>query len=317
MAGFRSLQTDPARCKQLHLQSLFSFRRLAPADDYLGSPFSTSFPLVSSGSLRFFWAFGPGFPLPPLSSPRFRFPFVPLPLSSGYSASCSSFQPSIGSASQWLSQRPGFSFRPSLIFPVPHDWFPVRAPRFCLFSSPVCSLSLFPASLPQPFHRCSRFLPLLPLLSPVSSMRPFTPVPPSFVSSAVLPLRSRPFRTPLLGLCFFLSLLQASASQELPLCRPVLRFPFGPLLPFRPSLPAFVSSGSPGRLPTFFPLSVLSGGSFSSFVPLPAVPFRFLWSPSLRIRYSVPLLFLSPPHNFTSQRLRCALAFPLGFRPSP
>ena len=50
----RSHQTDPARCKQLHLQSLFSFRRLAPADDYLGSPFSASFPFVSSGSLRFF-----------------------------------------------------------------------------------------------------------------------------------------------------------------------------------------------------------------------------------------------------------------------
>ena len=37
--GFRSLPTDAAKCKQLHLQSLFSFRRLAPADDYLGSPF--------------------------------------------------------------------------------------------------------------------------------------------------------------------------------------------------------------------------------------------------------------------------------------
>ena len=46
MAGFRSLQTDPARCKQLHLQSLFSFRRLAPADDYLGSPFSFPLPCV-------------------------------------------------------------------------------------------------------------------------------------------------------------------------------------------------------------------------------------------------------------------------------
>ena len=57
--------------------------------------------------------------------------------------------------------------------------------------------------------------------------------------------------------------------------------------------------------------------SFSSFAPLPAVPFRFLWSASPRIRYSVPLLFLSPPHVFASQRLRRALAFPLGFRPSP
>ena len=42
------LQTDPARCKQLHLQSLFSFRRLAPADDYLGSPFSLPSTLSAS-----------------------------------------------------------------------------------------------------------------------------------------------------------------------------------------------------------------------------------------------------------------------------
>ena len=60
-------------------------------------------------------------------------------------------------------------------------------------------------------------------------MRPFAPLPPWI--SPVLPLRSRPVRTPLLGLCFFLSLLQASASQWLPLCRS------------RPPL-SFVSSGS-------------------------------------------------------------------------
>ena len=168
LAGFRSLQTDPAKCKQLPLQSLFSFRRLAPADDYLGSPFSFPSTLSAPLSARFlrfrpfFSAFRSGFPLLPLSSPCFRFPFVSLLPGSGYSASCSSFQPSIGSASQWLSQRPGVSFRPRQIFPVPDAWFPVRLSRFCLFSSPVCSLSLFPASLPQPFHRCSSFLSVLP-----------------------------------------------------------------------------------------------------------------------------------------------------------
>ena len=55
------------------------------------------------------------------------------------------------------------------------------------------------------------------------------------------------------------------------------------------------------RLPTLFPLSVLFRGSFSSFAPLSAVPFRFLWSASLRIWYSVLLLFPSPlqvsPHS--------------------
>ena len=105
--------------------------------------------------------------MPPLSSPSVRFPFVPLSSGSGYSASCSSFQPSIGSASQGLSQRPDPFFRPDQIFPVPHDWFPIRVSRFCLFSSPVCSLSLFPASLPQPFHRCSGILRFLQLPLPV------------------------------------------------------------------------------------------------------------------------------------------------------
>ena len=40
---FRTFSTDAAKCQQLHLQSPFSFRRLAPAVDYLGSPFSAFF----------------------------------------------------------------------------------------------------------------------------------------------------------------------------------------------------------------------------------------------------------------------------------
>ena len=150
--------------------------------------------------VRFFWAFGPGFPLPPLSSPSVRFPFVPLASGSGYSASCSSFQPSIGSASQGLSQRPGVFFRPRQIFLFLTDWFPVRYLRFCLFSSPVCSLSLFPASLPQPFHRCFGILRFLQLLFPirpcVRSLR-FHP--------ASLPPLSFPFAPVRLGLRYLVS----------------------------------------------------------------------------------------------------------------
>ena len=82
LAGFRSLQTDAAKCKQLHLQSLFSFRRLAPADDYLGSPvsfpstLSASFPQLSSLPSILL-----GFPLrfPVASS---FFPLLPLPFRS-------------------------------------------------------------------------------------------------------------------------------------------------------------------------------------------------------------------------------------------
>ena len=51
----------------------------------------------------------------------------------GYSASCSSFQPSIGSASQWLSQRPALSSRFLRIFPFHPVWFPIQSFRFCLF----------------------------------------------------------------------------------------------------------------------------------------------------------------------------------------
>ena len=53
---------------------------------------------------------------------------------SGYSAFCSSFRPSIGSASQWLSQRPALSSRILRIFPFHPVWFPIQSFRFCLFS---------------------------------------------------------------------------------------------------------------------------------------------------------------------------------------
>ena len=210
--------------------------------------------------------------MPPLSSPYFRFPFVPLPFGSGYSASCSSFQPSIGSASQWLSQRPSLFFRPDQIFLFLTAWFPVRSLRFCLFSFPVCSRSLFPASLPQPFHRCSSFHPVLPfhlLVCPcVRSLR-FHP--------ASFPLLSFPFVPVRLGRRYLVSVSSV----------PCFKLP--------------PHSGFHSALPTSFPLSVLFRGSFASLAPRSAVPFRFLWSVSLRIWYLVPLLFLSPlqvsPHS--------------------
>ena len=224
--------------------------------------------------------------MPPLSSPSACFPFVQHAFSFGYSASCSSFQPSIGSASQGLSQRPDPFFRPDQIFPVPHAWFPVHVSRFCLFSFPVCSLSLFPASLPQPFHRCFGILRFLLLLFPIRPCVRSLRFHPGFLQS----FRFAPVR---LGLRYLVS---------------VSSFPCFKLPPH---------SGFRSALHASLTLSGSFLASFSSFAPLPAVPFRFLWSASPRIRYSVPLLFLSPPHVFASQRLRRALAFPLGFRPSP
>ena len=269
--------------------------------------------------VRFFWAFGPGFPLPPLSSPSVRFPFVPLASGSGYSASCSSFQPSIGSASQGLSQRPDPFFRPDQIFLFLTDWFPVRSFRFCLFSSPVCSLSLFPVSLPQPFHRCFGILRFLQLLFPirpcVRSLR-FHPAP--------FPTLSFPFAPVRLGLRYLVSASSfpcfklpphSGFHSAVPLSGPprFLRFPSF----VTPSAPAFVSSSSLPQLHASLTLSGSLHASFSSFVPLPAVPFRFLWSVSLRIWYSVLLLFFSPLQVSPHSCYFLSPAFPLGFRPSP
>ena len=167
---------------------------------------------------------------------------------SGYSASCSSFQPSAGSASQWLSQRPKLSFQSAQIFPFLTAWFPVRSFRFRLLSFPVRFLSLFPDSLPQPFLRCCPYL------------QDLTPYLPGFVRASVrsastqlsLSFRFAPVRlgSSLLSLCFFLSLLPRSASQELSVCPPpsalplsfTSRFGFPPLLRSPPS--PFGSFGS-------------------------------------------------------------------------
>ena len=133
-------------------------------------------------------------------------------------------------------------------------------------------------------------------------MRPFAPLPPCFVSSAVLLLRSRPVRTPLLGLCFFLSLLQVSASQWLPLCRS------------RPPL-SFVSSGSlltcppvaffrPLRLPISSHLSAAFRGSFPAVsFGLGSLPFGLVPPPlsSASVLGSAALLFTAP--GFASQLL--------------
>ena len=141
-------------------------------------------------------------------------------------------------------------------------------------------------------------------------MRPFAPLPPCFVSSAVLLLRSRPVRTLLLSLCFFLSLLQASASQWLPLCRltfhslsfPPARFLRSARL-FQPSFPPAFPFGSPLLFPSRFfpavrfpPSLRFPPSPFGFFGPLPSgFGTRFSCSSVHRLRAS--------PHSGFSLRL--------------
>ena len=220
--------------------------------------------------------------MPPLSSPSVRFPFVPLASGSGYSASCSSFQPSIGSASQGLSQRPDPFFRPDQIFLFLTDWFPVRSLRFCLFSFSVCSLSLFPASLPQPFHRCFSFLPVLPfhpLIRPcVRSLR----FHPGFLQS----FRFAPVR---LGLRYFVS-VSSFPCFKLP---PHSGFHSAGPLSVPPRLLRFPSFGPPGSSDLRFLQPSAPAPHF--FSPLGSLPwFVFLLRSPSRRPLSVPLVCFAP-----------------------
>ena len=159
----------------------------------------------------------------------------PSPCTFGYSASCSSFQPSIGSASQWLSQRPALASRLLQIFPFHPVWFPIQSFRFCLFSLLFVS---FRSSLFRSHSRSTgaRF-------SDPSS----PPVP-----SCACPCRSLPFvrvrfRARLLSLCFFLSLHPGFPSQSVLRC-PSFRWPFR-LFPCASFQPWYSAS-----LHFFFPL---------------------------------------------------------------
>ena len=128
-------------------------------------------------------------------------------------------------------------------------------------------------------------------------MRPFPPVPPSFVASAVFPLRSRPVRTPLLGLCFFLSLLQASASQWLPLCRPVFH------------LVSSASSVPPGSSNLRFLRSSAPAPHF--FSPLGSLPwFVLLLRSASRRPLSVSLVRFPPDSVLGSPALLFAASDP-------
>lgn len=116
---------------ELPLQSLFTFRRLAPAVDYLGSPFSASFrPLLLGLPLRRPFR-SPSLPFSSLSA---SFAFALSAVRSGYSAllfflsAFFPFPPHSG-----LFGAPRFLSSP-WFFPFRSAWFPIQPFRFRLLS---------------------------------------------------------------------------------------------------------------------------------------------------------------------------------------
>ena len=145
------------------MQSPFSFRRFAPAFDYLGSPFSAFFrPLllgfpVHTFVLSFFFL--------PLDLHFLSSAFVSLPVTQRPVLLFSSLPGSPHSGSPVLN---GF-FRPLCLSPsVPSD-FSYASSGSAYSAFLYCFLSSFPASLPQPFGRCSS----LALTQDVSPWLPF------------------------------------------------------------------------------------------------------------------------------------------------
>ena len=209
-------------------------------------PFPLPFPFVSSGSLPLLFGFPLRFPVAssffPSDSLRFRFVYLQFRILSFlfFLSALRRFRLPVAfpTPRHFLSSLPDLPRSAQL---VSHSSLSVPLiQRSCLF--PFALPCFAPTAVPQVL----RYPPPSTASFPDSSMFPFAPLPPWI--SPVLPLRSRPFRTPLLGLRFFLSPLQASASQWLPLCPPrfphplrlVLRFGFPPSV--LPSVPFFGSS---------------------------------------------------------------------------
>ena len=172
------------------------------------------------------------------------------------------------------------------------------------FQIPVLSfavrfLSLFPASLPQPFHRCL----------PSVSFRYFS-LPLRFLSSALLPLpATQPSVLPVL----FFPVPPYSCFPGAPPLLSLLRFPPS-LRPGFPCLPSgFLYSA---LLMVSFRPSLIRSRSCSSGAYLMLslsvfpLPLRFLSSASLPVLATQPLFlpFLSLPVSASQWLVRCALS---------
>ena len=221
----------------------------------------------------------------------------------------------------------------------PHSCFPARRLHSRFRGSPVLSGPISRAFLPGSLTRLRCPFPfVLPCFAPaaVPQVIPFRIPPPGPVpdfrssSASFRPLPSRfRFSISLLSLCFFLSVIPASASQwlpQFPIPLSLPRFPpsVPPGFPSAPSgFPYSASCSFPFALPRFAPTAVPRVLTFrfrprsfplpdhflsSAPVPLPATQPPVLPFPSSRFRLSgaspVPRLYLSasPLSAFSSAR---------------
>ena len=222
------------------MQSPFSFRRFAPAFDYLGSPFSAFFRPLLLGFRSTLSCFPTSF-----------FPLGLRFLSFAFSALL-------------VTQRPVLPF--SFLSGFPHSGSPVLIgffrplclspsvqPDFSCFPSGsaysaflYCFLSSFPASLPQPFGRCSSKLSLKMFLLDIR-----------FLSSAsVLGFQ-------LLSFCFFISSFPLFLPHSWPSSASRSAFAFRSSSFLQPGFPCFLSDSEyfafclfPFVLPCFAPTAV-------------------------------------------------------------
>ena len=185
-----------------------------------------------------------------------------------------SLLPDLPRSSQLVSRlsSPVLLIQLSCLFPFALPCFaPTAVPQVLRY--PPLSTASFPDSSLRPFALRFPFSPRFRFPSTFRLPFPFCFHPASFPQ---LSFRFAPVR---LGLRYLVSASSFPCFKLPPHSGFHSAVPLSasfPWLPsFRPTLPTFVSSGHPFRLPTSSHLSAAFHGSFSSFAPLPPSPFGF------------------------------------------
>ena len=266
----------------------------------------------------------PAHPCLPLSPPAFSGPSVPHPIGASLplsdlrcfrSLSVASVLDSDYSASALpfpfflIPPRSGFLSAPSSLSllrlpPFSPAWFPVRSFPVPVLSDTVRFLSLFPASLPQPFRRClpSFPVPRVPFFS--GSSRPLlfrflaSPSFPVFSASRPLPFVRIRSASSYSAFCSSFQLFPLPPHSGFPGAQFRSRFPVllrSLRLIAQASFPDSLTRlfcPFPFVLPCFAPAAVPQVIPFQISPPGSVPDFRFLPFPSVRFRFSISLLSL-------------------------